>query len=60
LATTVPVWAGDADPDVPPPENTSLTLKGITLYGVVDLGLQYQTHGVISSDYVAYSTEPVV
>lgn len=60
LATTVPVWAGDADPDVPPPENTSLTWKGITLYGMVDVGLQYQTHGVTSSDYVAYSTEPVV
>lgn len=37
-----------------------LTWKGITLYGVLDLGLQYQTHGVAASDYVAYSTEPVI
>jgi predicted porin len=60
LVTAAPVWGADGDPDAPPPENTSLTWKGITLYGVVDLGLQYQTHGVTSSDYVAYSTEPVV
>jgi predicted porin len=60
LVTTAPAWAGNADPDVPPPDNASLTWKGITLYGVVDVGLQYQTHGVSSSDYVAYSTEPVV
>ena len=24
----------------------SLTWNGITLYGIVDIGLQYQTHGV--------------
>jgi predicted porin len=60
LVTIDAVWAGDADPDVPPPDDSSLTWKGITLYGVVDVGLQYQTHGVTSSDYVAYSTEPVV
>jgi predicted porin len=59
-ATTAPLWAADANPDVPSPDNTAITWKGITLYGVVDVGLQYQTHGVSSSDYVAYSTEPVV
>jgi predicted porin len=60
LVTSAPVWSADGDPDDPPPENTSLSWKGITLYGMVDVGLQYQTHGVSSSDYVAYSTEPVV
>jgi predicted porin len=38
----------------------SLSWRGITLYGVVDLGLQYQTHGAPASDYIAYSTEPVI
>jgi predicted porin len=60
LVTAVPVWAAEGDPNAAPSDNTSLTWKGITLYGVVDVGLQYQTHGVPASDYVAYSTEPVV
>ena len=29
----------------------SLTWHGITLYGVVDLGLQYETHGAPFSDF---------
>ncbi|HUE10140.1 MAG TPA: hypothetical protein VMQ54_04350, partial [Steroidobacteraceae bacterium] len=29
----------------------SLTWHGITLYGVIDLGLQYDTHGAPFSDY---------
>jgi hypothetical protein len=29
----------------------SLTWHGITLYGVIDLGLQYDTHGAPLSDY---------
>jgi predicted porin len=28
-----------------------LTLHGITLYGVIDIGLQYETHGATLSDY---------
>jgi len=45
----------------PGPEDTSaLTWAGLTLYGNVDLGLQYQTHGAPASDYIAYSTEPVI
>jgi predicted porin len=43
-----------------PGDDQSLTYKGITLYGVVDIGLQYQTHGAPASDYIAYSTEPVI
>jgi predicted porin len=29
----------------------SITWKGITLYGTVDIGVQYQTHGAPESDY---------
>jgi predicted porin len=43
-----------------PDEQACLTWKGITLYGVVDIGLQYQTHGASPSDYIAYSTEPLI
>src|SRR5271156_1146851 len=38
-------------------DDTSITWKGITLYGAVDIGLQYQTHGVASSDYFPAGTE---
>jgi predicted porin len=31
--------------------DTSLTLHGITLYGLVDIGLQYETHGATLSDF---------
>jgi predicted porin len=33
------------------PEDDSLTFHGITLYGVIDVGLQYETHGAPFSDY---------
>lgn len=35
----------------PPEADSSLTLHGITLYGIVDLGLQYETHGATYSDF---------
>ncbi len=38
----------------------SLTWKGITFYGVVDIGLQYETHGVPSSDYFPAGTETII
>jgi predicted porin len=34
-----------------PAADDSLTWKGITLYGIVDIGLQYQTHGTPISDF---------
>jgi len=37
-----------------------LTWKGITLYGIVDIGLQYQTHGAPVSDYFPNGTYSVV
>jgi predicted porin len=33
------------------PADTSLTMHGITLYGIVDIGLQYVTNGAPISDY---------
>jgi predicted porin len=47
-------------PTPEPANDGSLTWNGITLYGNVDLGLQYQTHGAPASAYIAYSTEPVI
>src|SRR6185312_10671634 len=35
----------------PPEPDNSLTLHGITIYGLVDLGLQYETHGAPYSDF---------
>ena len=32
-------------------DDASLTFHGITLYGVIDLGLQYETHGAPLSDF---------
>jgi predicted porin len=36
-------------PDLKPDD--SLTWNGITLYGVIDIGLQYETHGAPFNDY---------
>jgi predicted porin len=49
-----------AAPQEPGARDASLTAAGITLYGVVDFGFQYQTHGAPPSDFIAYSTEPVI
>jgi predicted porin len=38
----------------------TLTYKGITLYGIVDLGLQYQTHGAPISDYFPGGSADIV
>src|SRR6204780_5429757 len=38
----------------------SLTWKGITLYGTVDIGLQYQSHGAPISDYFPAGSEDVI
>ena len=48
------------NPTPGPSDVDALTWKGITLYGVVDVGLQYQTHGTPVSDYIAYGTETVI
>jgi predicted porin len=45
---------------VPQPADGSLTLHGITLYGIVDIGLQYETNGVPFSDYFPAGSADVV
>jgi len=35
------------------PVDDGLTFHGITLYGTVDVGLQYQTHGAITTQQAA-------
>src|SRR5437588_749155 len=40
--------------------DSSLTWNGITLYGIVDVGVQYQTHGVPASDYFPAGTEAII
>jgi len=48
LTCTLRVLAASA---TEPTTNDSLTFHGVTLYGTVDIGLQYETHGAPISDY---------
>lgn len=43
-----------------PPDDASLTLHGVTLYGLIDIGLQYDTHAAPASDYYVSSTGAVI
>jgi predicted porin len=52
--------AGMAQAQSAPASSESLTWNGITLYGIVDIGWQYQTHGVPSSDYFPAGTETII
>jgi predicted porin len=45
---------------VTPPADDALTYHGITLYGTVDLGIQYQTHGAPISDYFPAGSADIV
>lgn len=47
-----------ADPN--PSADTALTYRGVTLYGVVDLGVQYQTHGSPISDYFSGGSGEII
>jgi predicted porin len=42
------------------PADGALTYKGITLYGIVDVGLQLETHGAPFSDYFAGTSADIV
>ena len=42
------------------PADGSLTYKGITLYGIVDVGLQYMEHGAPFSDYFQGGSADIV
>jgi predicted porin len=60
FATAGIAQAQTAAPAPAKAEDSSLTWKGITLYGIIDIGLQYQTHGTPISDYFpAGSAEPL-
>jgi predicted porin len=43
-----------------PAENSALSMYGITLYGIVDIGLQYESHGVPFNDYFPGGSADVV
>ncbi len=43
-----------------PSSDDTLTWKGITLYGIVDIGIQNQTHGAPISDYFVGGSAEVV
>jgi predicted porin len=56
LSAAMGVAHAQSAPTAPPqttqaPVDDSLTWKGITLYGIVDIGLQHETHGAPFSDY---------
>src|SRR6202043_650720 len=55
-----PAQAQSASAPAPTAPDSSLTWNGITLYGIVDIGLQYQTHGVPISDYFPAGTESII
>jgi predicted porin len=64
LVAALPLFAGVAyaqSASTPPPKDDgSLTYRGITLYGIVDIGLQYQTHGAPLSDYFPGGSSDIV
>ncbi len=43
-----------------PAKSDSLTWNGITLYGIVDVGLSYETHGAPANDYFPAGIEDIV
>jgi predicted porin len=42
------------------PADDSLTYKGVTLYGTIDVGVQYDTHGAPFSDYFLATSSDIV
>jgi predicted porin len=52
--------AGVAQAQITAPSDDSLTMKGITLYGIVDIGLQYESHGAPFSDYFPAGSADIV
>jgi predicted porin len=43
-----------------PADDGALTWKGITLYGVVDVGVQYDTHSAPGNNFLTYTTSPLI
>ena len=52
--------ADSAKSSKPPAESTALTWHGITLYGIVDVALQYDTHAAPFSDYFMAGSADIV
>jgi len=59
LAATGAAQGQSTGATAPPPAD-GLTFHGITLYGTVDLGLQYQTHGAPISDFYPAGSADIV
>ena len=60
LAASGLAQAQSSAPAPAPKTDDSLTYKGITLYGIVDIGLQYQTHGAPINDYFPAGSADIV
>jgi predicted porin len=54
------VATGVSQAQVAAPADGSITMNGITLYGIVDIGLQYESHGAPFSDYFPAGSADVV
>jgi predicted porin len=59
VATLLAAGAAQAQ-SAAPKDDSSLTWNGITLYGIVDIGLQYLTHGAPISDYFPAGTSSII
>jgi predicted porin len=60
VAGTLLAFAGISQAQVAVPADEALTINGITLYGIVDIGLQYESHGAPFSDYFPAGSADVV
>ena len=60
LAASSAAQAQSSMGPVPLPADGSLTLQGVTLYGIVDVGLQYESHGAPFSDYYPAGSADIV
>jgi predicted porin len=54
------VAAGVAQAQVAAPADGSLTMNGVTLYGIIDIGFQYESHGAPFSDYFPAGSADIV
>jgi predicted porin len=60
VGTLIASGLAQAETPVSAPSDDALTFHGITLYGTIDLGLQYQTHGAPISDYFPAGSADIV
>jgi len=60
VAATLLAASGVVQAQVAAPADGSLTMNGVTLYGIVDIGLQYESHGVPFNDYFPAGSADIV